>query len=96
MISLGSVRVCRVDKPIKSKAGKVLTSEEEQMKRWVEYFMDTLNIPPPPEAMDILEPENMLDINTEALSKAEIAQVLSELKRNKTPGPAGITAEVLF
>jgi hypothetical protein len=56
------------------------------MKSWVEYFMDTLNRPPPPpEAMDILESENMLDINIEAPSKAEIEQALSELKRNKTP-----------
>jgi hypothetical protein len=46
--------------------------------------MNTLNRPPPPpEAMDILASENMLDINIEAPSKAEIEQALSELKRNK-------------
>ena len=38
----------------------------------------------------------MLDINIEAPSKAEIEQALSELKRNKTLGPAGITTEALL
>jgi hypothetical protein len=34
----------------------------------------------------LLESENMLDINIEAPSKAEIEQALSELKRNKNTG----------
>ena len=38
----------------------------------------------------------MLDINIETPRKAEIEQVFSELKRNITPGPAGITAKALL
>jgi hypothetical protein len=38
----------------------------------------------------------MVDINIEAPSKAEIEQALSELKRNKTLGPARVTTEALL
>lgn len=30
-------------RPVKSKQGKLLTSEEDQMNRWREYFMEVLN-----------------------------------------------------
>ena len=35
------------DRPIKDKNGNVLTSDEDQLKRWREHFEELLNGPPP-------------------------------------------------
>ena len=35
------------DRPIKDKNGNVLTSDEDQLKRWREHFEELLNRPPP-------------------------------------------------
>ncbi|KAK2183036.1 hypothetical protein NP493_326g00029 [Ridgeia piscesae] len=38
----------RTDRPIKDKNGNILTSHEDQLKRWREHFEELLNRPPPP------------------------------------------------
>ena len=37
----------RTDRPIKDKNGNVLTSDEDQLKRWREHLEELLNQPPP-------------------------------------------------
>ena len=39
----------RPPKPVKNKDGVIITKEQEQRARWVEYFRDILNRPPPTE-----------------------------------------------
>src|SRR5579871_2700246 len=86
----------RINKPIKNKDGKVLTTEEDQMKRWVEYFSEILNRPAPEEEIDISSAEEILDIDITGPSRTEIEQAISKLKKNKAPGPDGITAEEIL
>lgn len=40
---------------VKDKEGNILTSEDEQLKRWGQYFDELLNRPPPPEVPSIPE-----------------------------------------
>ena len=82
-------------KPIKDKHGNTLTKQEDQLKRWGEYFEELLNRPPPRGSIPIPEAELMLDVNTEKPSKEEIAKVIQKLKNGKAPGPDGIPAEIL-
>jgi hypothetical protein len=91
-----SHRSYRINKPIKNKEGKVLTTEEDQKKRWVEYFSEILNRPAPKEVIHIPSAEETLDINIEPPSRAEIEHAISKLKKHKAPGPDGITAEEIL
>ena len=58
------------DRPIKDKNGNVLTSDEDQLKRWREHFEELLNRPPPQNPPDIAPAEEVLQINCERPSKA--------------------------
>ena len=77
-------------KPIKDKHGNTLTKQEEQLRRWGEYFEELLNRPPP-----IPEAELMLDVNTTKPNKEEIAKAIRNQKNGKAPGPDGISVEIL-
>ncbi|KAK2159897.1 hypothetical protein NP493_1681g00012 [Ridgeia piscesae] len=55
----------RTDRPIKDKNGNVLTSDEDQLKRWREHFEELLNRPPPQNPPDITPAEEVLQINCE-------------------------------
>ena len=44
---------CSYDAPVKDKSGKVLTTEDSQLKRWAEHFREVLNRPEPVERSDI-------------------------------------------
>ena len=68
-------------KPIKDKHGNMLTKQEDQLKRWGEYFKELLNRPPPPGSIAISEAELMLDVNTKKPSKDEIAKAIQKHKK---------------
>ena len=68
-------------KPIKDKHGNMLTKQEDQLKRWGEYFKELLNRPPPPGSIAISEAELMLDVNTKKPSKEEIAKAIQKHKK---------------
>ena len=73
----------------------LLTTTEEQHKRWVEHFQQLLNRPPPMEP-PILPPANQeLDIICEPLTRNEVEKAITSLKNNKAAGPDNIPAKVL-
>ena len=81
-------------KPIKDKNGNTLTKQEDQLRRWGEYFEELLNRPPPPIPVATPEAELVLDVNTAKPSKEEIAKAIQEQKNGKAPGPDGISVEI--
>ena len=83
------------DRPIKDKNGNVLTSDEDQLKRWRENFEELLNRPPPQNPPDIAPAEEVLQINCERPSKAEIEKAIHHMKRGKASGPDKIPAEAI-
>ena len=85
----------RTDRPIKDKNGNVLTSDEDQLKRWREHFEELLNRPPPQNPPDITPAEEVLQINCERPSKAEIEKAIHHMKRGKASGPDKIPAEAI-
>ena len=62
----------RTDRPIKDKNGNVLTSDEDQLKKWREHFEELLKRPPPQNPLDNTPAEEVLQINCETPSKADI------------------------
>nr|KAG5693704.1 hypothetical protein BaRGS_008346 [Batillaria attramentaria] len=74
--------------------GWLATTMEDQVARWKEHFQEVLNQPPPDERPQ-LEPGDPLDINTGAITKAEIRKALSSLKNGKAAGTDNILAEAL-
>ena len=85
----------RTDRPIKDKNGNVLTSDEDQLKRWREHFEELLKRPPPQNPRDITPAEEVLQINGERQSKAEIEKAIHHMKRGKASGPDKIPAEAI-
>ena len=82
------------DAPIKSKDGKLLTTEREQEERWSEHFTEVLNRPPPRDVADIQDPEEVLNIPEEPPTKEEIIKAIGELKNGKAPGSDNLCAEL--
>ena len=80
---------------VKDKQGTMLTSEEEQAKRWAEHFSEILNKPAPENAPDIALATEDLDISTDAPTKQEIIKTIKALKNNKAPGQDRLQAELL-
>ena len=83
------------DRPIKDKKGDVLTSDGDQLKRWREHFEELLNLPAPENPSDIPPAEEVLQVNCESPSKAEIEKVIHHLKTGKASGPDEIPAEAV-
>ena len=81
--------------PVKDKQGTVLTSEEEQDKRWAEHFSEILNKPAPENPPDIAPATEDLDISTDAPTKQEIIKAVKTLKNNKTRRQDTLQAELL-
>ena len=72
--------------------GHLLTTTEEQHKRWVEHFQQLLNRPP---LMESPSANQKLDITCEPPTRTEVEKVIQSLKNNKAAGPDNIPAEVL-
>ena len=82
-------------RPVKDKNGITLKTTDEQRKRWVEHFTEVLNQEPPTQEAEILPARNILPMNCNQPSKAEITRAINTLKNNKSPGPDHIPAEAL-
>ena len=83
------------DRPIKDKNSYVLTSDEDQLKRWRKHFEELLNRPPPQNSLDITPAEEVLQINCERPRKAEIEKAIHHMKRGKVSGPDKIPADAI-
>ena len=82
------------DRPIKDKNGNVLTIDEDQLERWREHFEELLNRLPQNHP-DIAPANELLQINCERPSKAEIEKAIHHMKRGKASGPDKIPAEAI-
>ncbi|KAK2182861.1 hypothetical protein NP493_333g02107 [Ridgeia piscesae] len=74
------------DRPIKDKNGNVLTSDEDQLKRWKEHFEK------------LLTGHHLRTLHTshcERPSKAEIENAIYHIKRGNASGPDKIPAEAI-
>lgn len=80
---------------IKNPQGVLLTTKEEQVKRWTEHFRDLLNRQPPQLKADIPPAPNLLEINCNSPTKTEIRKAIKALRGGKAEGPDGIPAEAL-
>ena len=84
--------------PVKDKAGKPLLKKEEQEKRWIEHFSETLNQPDPTETYDasaLTPPAADLQVNLGPISDDETKIAIGLLKTGKAAGLDEITPEML-
>ena len=72
-----------------------LTTAEEQVKRWAEYFEELLNRPALLNAADIQPAEELLQVNIAKPTKDEVRKAIRTLKNGKSAEPDGIPAEAL-
>ena len=80
--------------PVRDKQGKLLSSIDDQLRRWKEYFQEVLNRPTPLNPPDLTTGET-LDINMEEISKEEIWKAINQMKTGKAAGIDNIPPEVL-
>jgi hypothetical protein len=81
-------------KPVKDKAGNIITTEKEQLDRWQQHFAECLNKEAVKNLPDLPEGED-LEVKLEPISKIEIIQALQAMKSGKAPGPDDIPPEAL-
>ena len=82
-------------KPIKDKHGNTLTKQEDQLRRWGEYFEELLNRPPSPIPLAIPKAKLMFDVNTTKPSMEEIAKAIRDQKNGNASGLDGFSVEIL-
>ena len=76
---------------IKDENGDILTVSEEVADRWKRYFNELLNAENPSDFEDTPSFEGpILNIDQEEVTKA-----LGKMKREKAPGPSGVTSDLL-
>ena len=80
---------------IRDSQGNLITSSDEQQKRWVEHFSQVLNRPRPPETLNINPTPFNLEINTDPPSVSEIKEHVATLKNGKAAGPDNIPPEAI-
>ena len=82
--------------PIKNKAGKILLNEEDQTKRWVEYFKEALNRPILNNTYDLSEETlTTLNIRMDKIKTTEVIAAIKCLKNNKSGRTNGIPVEFM-
>lgn len=73
------------EQPVKDKAGKTITGEEQQRNRWVEHFEELLNRPVPSNPPDIQPAPEDLDIDCSMPTREEIRKAIVQLRKDKQP-----------
>jgi hypothetical protein len=98
-----SQREFRMNRPVKSKSGMLLTSQEEQLKRWEEHFSEIFNkdynrVGSKQEMRSVKEENNSekeTEVNLDPPTKTEIQLALTQLKNRRAVGLDNINPEVL-
>ena len=85
----------QTDKPVMDKNGNLLTTTNEQLKRWAEHFRELLNRPTLDSPPDIPPAETELPISCDEPSKTEIKKAIMTLRSRKAAGPDEIPAEAI-
>ena len=85
----------RIQKPVKDKHGKPLTTAEDQLKCRAEHFGELLNRPAPLDLPNISPSDTVLPLNCNKPSKSEIRATILASKNGKAAGPDGVPAEAL-
>ena len=92
-----------MNRPVKTKSGMLLTTQEEQLKRWEEHFSeifnkDDNNVGSKQEMWNVEEEdnsENETEVNLDPPTKIEIQLALSQLENGKAASLDNINWEVL-
>ena len=81
----------------KSKVGKVLLTNEDEMKRWTEHFHEVLNQHEPTILFNFDQESNIACTHTSVqdVTAQEVIKAINSQKNNKSPGLGGISAELL-
>ena len=77
---------------IRDKHGKILSDEEAIRARWKSYFEELLNVENEKEPLEIMDPTEGPESE---ITRKEIEDAMRQMKKNKAPGPSGITIEML-
>ncbi|VDP51109.1 unnamed protein product [Schistosoma mattheei] len=86
---------CKPERPVKNKAGEVITNIEEQRNRWVEHFKELLNRPAPLNPPNIEAAPTDLPSNVGPPTIEEISMAIRQIKSGKAAGPNNIPEEAL-
>ena len=70
-----------LDRSIKCKSSNILSSKEEQQKRWVDHFTEILNREPPHTLADIPAAECTIKLRSVAPMKEEIREAVMSLRK---------------
>jgi hypothetical protein len=93
-----------MNRPVKTKSGMLLTTQEEQVKRWEEHFSEIFNkddnkTGSKQEMRNVKENnsknENETEVNLDPSTKTEIELAFTQLKNGKVVGLDYINPEVL-
>ena len=81
---------------IQDKNGKLITNQEQQLKRWAEFIGQAFEVIEPEEELNVEDDENtILNINTNKITKTEIRAALKSMKNGKAAGCDDIPVEIL-
>nr|CAI5849928.1 unnamed protein product [Callosobruchus analis] len=82
------------DIPLKSKSGELLTSAEDQIKRWNEYYQDLTGHDQNNEIADATTTNNIIYIDTSEPTREELKEAIKNMRINKSPGVDEIPSEL--
>nr|CAI5855303.1 unnamed protein product [Callosobruchus analis] len=89
-----SRKCCATDIPLKSKSGELLTSAEDQIKRWNEYYQDLMGHNQNNEITDATTTNNIIDTDTSEPTREELKEAIKNMRNNKSPGVDEIPSEL--
>jgi hypothetical protein len=91
-------KYARSGMPVRNKVGKLLTNEQDQLKRWHEHFNDLFTLPSDTPVPDDFTPPRVprvQRVSSSPPSIEEIEKAIKSMKSNKAPGYDQITSEML-